>query len=93
MKTRLFNLFVLLLVIINLTGCVKTSLSSHEVTNNEIFPLKLNQNEQQQDNAIIVNVNEFVAKIQGGIRHARLLANRYNLKLIKQVKKRKKEEY
>ena len=85
-KTRLFSILFVLLVI-NLFECVKTSLSSHEdVSNNEIFPLKLNQN--HQDDALIVNVNEFVAKIQGGIRHARLLANRYNLKLIKQVTKK-----
>lgn len=37
------------------------------------------------DDAVVVDVRQFVVKINGGIRHARQVADRLNLKLIKQV--------
>lgn len=34
---------------------------------------------------VVVNVSQFVAKIKGGLKHAQKIANRLNIKLVKQV--------
>lgn len=53
----------------------------------EIFSLKTNQSDSSSANSDLVvhNVTQFVVKVRGGWQRARYLANKYNLKLIKQV--------
>lgn len=50
----------------------------------EIFSVKANQSNSNSD-LVVHNVTQFVVKVRGGWQRARHLANKYNLKLVKQV--------
>ncbi len=42
---------------------------------------------KRKESYAIVNLNEFVAKVKGGLNEAQLLANKFGLKLVRPVNK------
>jgi hypothetical protein len=62
------------------TDYSESTFNYNYVDNAEENTKSLNSHDTQ-----VLNVNEYVAKVKGGIREARKLAKRLNLKLIKRV--------
>lgn len=82
-------LYFLLLILINSCCYCKSTESSHDIEKVK-FTLKKSEDKQpndgnKDDEMVVVNVSEFVAKVKGGLPSAKLIANRLNLKLVRQV--------
>lgn len=78
--------------------CYGDALSTNRSTNqivalltNEVFTMKnvrsdkINVQNNSDDDMVVINTSQFVAKIKGGLANARLVADKLNLKLIQQV--------
>ena len=80
-------LYFLLLILINSCCYCKSTESSHDIEKVK-FTLRKSEdkpNDDKDDEMVVVNVSEFVAKVKGGLPSAKLIANRLNLKLVRQV--------
>jgi hypothetical protein len=82
MITKVKNLFVLCLFFINFILIINTSnsssLKSKSSSSNRF-------NRHNDHDTIIYNINQFAVRVKGGISTARRLAQKFNLKLVKQV--------
>ena len=97
LKISFNSLIYVFLILIFIECSISISTTATNNNNNKNFAEKIfnqteynnndSENYENDDDFVVVNLSEFVARVKGGHKQAQRIAKKFNLKLVKQVVK------